>query len=618
MDSFFRKKAIARMSQNSLLDLYAHPTVVARFSEMAAIHPHREAIRDRFGSVDYRQLLDSAEQLSDYLLEHYPQPGVCLGVYGEYSRESITCLLAILLSGHHYLYIDLKQPAAWNAELCRQVDCRLILDCSTTPTPANGLPCVPVRHLPAAPAPVARPCFAADQIAYINFSSGTTGRPKAIACTHAGITRLCLGQSFLAFAPQMRFLVNSPLSFDAATLEIWGALLNGGCCVLNDLGPLDPGVLRQLIGERGADSAWLTASLFNTLVDLDPDCLGGLRQLLTGGDILSVPHVRRALLRHPRLHLVNGYGPTENTTFTCCHVVTDDDLEEDDIPIGKAIAGTAVLLLDEHGQEIAEPDRAGEIVAFGAGLAQGYRNDAARTRASFVELPYRGRLLRAYRTGDRARYDEQGRLRFIGRGDGQVKLNGYRLDLPALEQRFRRQPGILDCALLVRERNGIKQLLCAWTGKADASPQALLRQLPTWQRPHACVRVEALPLTAHGKLDRAALLRRLEEPLERCASALDPDQRGCAQLWSELLGCEVGAADQDFFLCGGNSLLALQLVALCQSAGAGANLGLADLQANSRLDQFSRLLRSHGLAPERLLERAATPEQPLVLSRSAA
>ncbi|OXZ16605.1 aminopeptidase [Pseudomonas aeruginosa] len=502
--------------------------------------------------------------------------------------------------------------------MCRQVNCRLILDCSTTPTPANGLPCVPVRHLPAAPASVARPCFAADQIAYINFSSGTTGRPKAIACTHAGITRLCLGQSFLAFAPQMRFLVNSPLSFDAATLEIWGALLNGGCCVLNDLGPLDPGVLRQLIGERGADSAWLTASLFNTLVDLDPDCLGGLRQLLTGGDILSVPHVRRALLRHPRLHLVNGYGPTENTTFTCCHVVTDDDLEEDDIPIGKAIAGTAVLLLDEHGQEIAEPDRAGEIVAFGAGLAQGYRNDAARTRASFVELPYRGRLLRAYRTGDRARYDEQGRLRFIGRGDGQVKLNGYRLDLPALEQRFRRQPGILDCALLVRERNGVKQLLCAWTGKADASPQPLLRQLPTWQRPHACVRVEALPLTAHGKLDRAALLRRLEEPLERCASALDPDQRGCAQLWSELLGCEVGAADQDFFLCGGNSLLALQLVALCQSAGAGANLGLADLQANSRLDQFSRLLRSHGLAPERLLERAATPEQPLVLSRSAA
>ncbi|WP_193391738.1 AMP-binding protein, partial [Pseudomonas aeruginosa] len=257
------------MSQNSLLDLYAHPTVVARFSEMAALHPHREAIRDRFGSVDYRQLLHSAEQLSDYLLEHYPQPGVCLGVYGEYSRESIVCLLAILLSGHHYLYIDLKQPAAWNAELCRQVDCRLILDCSTTPTPGNGLPCVPVRHLPAAPASVARPCFAADQIAYINFSSGTTGRPKAIACTHAGITRLCLGQSFLAFAPQMRFLVNSPLSFDAATLEIWGALLNGGCCVLNDLGPLDPGVLRRLIDERGADSAWLTASLFNTLVDLD-------------------------------------------------------------------------------------------------------------------------------------------------------------------------------------------------------------------------------------------------------------------------------------------------------------------------------------------------------------
>ncbi len=388
--------------------------------------------------------------------------------------------------------------------------------------------------------------------------------------------------------------------------------------MLNDLGPLDPGVLRQLIGERGADSAWLTASLFNTLVGLDPDCLGGLRQLLTGGDILSVPHVRRALLRHPRLHLVNGYGPTENTTFTCCHVVTDDDLEEDDIPIGKAIAGTAVLLLDEHGQEIAEPDRAREIVAFGAGLAQGYRNDAARTRASFVELPYRGRLLRAYRTGDRARYDEQGRLRFIGRGDGQVKLNGYRLDLPALEQRFRRQPGILDCALLVRERNGVKQLLCAWTGKADASPQALLRQLPTWQRPHACVRVEALPLTAHGSWTAPP-----------CCAAW----KNC---WSAAPARSIptNAAARS---CGANCWVARSAPPTRISSSAAAtrcspcnwspsvNRRVREqtwdsptCRQTSRLDQFSRLLRSHGLAPERLLERAATPEQPLVLSRSAA
>ncbi|MDF5983720.1 AMP-binding protein [Pseudomonas aeruginosa] len=357
--------------------------------------------------------------------------------------------------------------------------------------------CVPVRHLPAAPASVARPCFAADQIAYINFSSGTTGRPKAIACTHAGITRLCLGQSFLAFAPQMRFLVNSPLSFDAATLEIWGALLNGGCCVLNDLGPR-PG--RAAPVDRRARSR---QRLAHRLAVQHP---GGPRPGLSRRPS-PVAHRRRHPLgaaRAPGAAAASATAPGEWLRtdgehhlhlLPCRHRRRPRGRRH---PIGKAIAGTAVLLLDEHGQEIAEPDRAGEIVAFGAGLAQGYRNDAARTRASFVELPYRGRLLRAYRTGDRARYDEQGRLRFIGRGDGQVKLNGYRLDLPALEQRFRRQPGILDCALLVRERNGVKQLLCAWTGKADASPQALLRQLPTWQRPHACVRVEALPLTAHG------------------------------------------------------------------------------------------------------------------------
>ena len=143
-------------------------------------------------------------------------------------------------------------------------------------------------------------------------------------------------------------------------------------------------MLRRLIDERGADSAWLTASLFNTLVDLDLTASAAFASCSPAATS-SVPHVRRALLRHPRLHLVNGYGPTENTTFTCCHVVTNDDLEEDDIPIGKAIAGTAVLLLDEHGQEIAEPDRRGDR-RLRRRRRQGYRNDATRTRASFVEV----------------------------------------------------------------------------------------------------------------------------------------------------------------------------------------------------------------------------------------
>lgn len=598
-----------------LLTFEDYPTIPQRFSDSVARHASRPAVCDGNGTLNYQQLSVKAHAVAERLVERFPDKPVCIGIYGLHSNELIVSLLGILLAGHHYLYVDLKQASELNASLCAQVNCNLIINCSDIPLERCSLPLIAFSALlrPGVWQPL--PSFDAAQAAYINFSSGTTGQPKAILCTHAGVSRLCERQSYMDFSEDRRFLVNSPLSFDAATLEIWGALLNGGCCVLNDLGPLQPRTLEHLIGDRGVDTAWFTSSLFNTLVDVDIECLVGLRYLLTGGDVLSIPHVRRVLQRYPTLHLVNGYGPTENTTFTCCYVVQLEDLDANDIPIGYPITGTAVMLVDQQGRVVTHCGEPGEIVAFGAGLAQGYLADPARTAISFVEMPYKGGRERAYRTGDSASYDAKGRLRFIGRGDGQIKINGYRLSLPGLEQHFRRQQGVHDCALVVREHRGVKQLLCAWTGEDSVSLESSLALLPTWQRPHACYQVHALPLTAHGKLDRNALLQQLEAGVPAVDSSLDADEQLCAQLWNDLLGCEITSASQDFYQCGGNSLLAMQLVALCRYPGHPGEIALSDIQTHSTLGDFVDVLNSRGLEVQQLLNHAMTPEHALVLPR---
>jgi len=236
---------------------------------------------------------------------------------------------------------------------------------ATAPTTAPGVTALP------------------DHLAYVSYTSGSTGRPKGVAVPQRGVVRLVRNQDYASFPPEEVFLQLAPVAFDASTLEIWAPLLNGGRLVVAPPGPVTLEELGRWLREEQVTTLWLTAGLFHLMVDERLDDLGGLRQLLAGGDVLSAPHVRRLRRAHPQVRLINGYGPTENTTFTCCHTIAEADLADGSVPIGRPIANTQIYILDPQGHPvpIGVP---GELHAGGAGLARGYVNQPELTAEKFI------------------------------------------------------------------------------------------------------------------------------------------------------------------------------------------------------------------------------------------
>ncbi len=402
-------------------------------------------------------------------------------------------------------------------------------------------------------------------LAYVIYTSGTTGQPKGVLVEHRSILRLVLDTNYIRLGPSDRILMTGALSFDASTFEIWGALLNGGAlCRPPERGVLDPAVMKALIREQGITTLWLTASLCHQLADADLTLFAGLKHLLAGGEKLSAPHFARIRAAHPGLTVINGYGPTENTTFTTCHVIERDYPQ--DIPIGRPIANTQVYLLDGR-FGLVPPGAAGEICAGGDGLARGYLNDPALTEEKFIAHPFRPGE-RLYRTGDLGRWREDGVVEFIGRRDLQVKIRGFRIELGEIETRLRQQEGVRAAAVLARDLGEPSLTLVAYVVApvelADETLRAQLGQtLPDYMIPAAWVRLEALPLTANGKVDRAAL-----PAPDRAGGARRADpaatelERQLVAIWEEVLGRKGIGATENFFAAGGHSLKVTKLASL--------------------------------------------------------
>ena len=542
--------------------------IVSRFDLIVSRHAHEVALR--FGStcMDYRTLDALSDRVAGYLAKRGVAAGECVGLAGPFRLHTAVALLGILKAGAHYVYLDDALPERSLRQIKSRLNIRQALSSSGRAMPLEAL-CLPYTAVaelspegPGRPAVV----FDADTIAYVNFSSGSTGQPKAIACCHRGVTRLCVDQPILTLGTSTVMLVNSPLTFDLSVLEIWGPLLNGGQCVFHDEALLTPAGLRGLITRQRVNTLWLTSAFFNTIVDLDASCMEGARAVFAGGDVLSVEHMRRAMQANPQVSFINGYGPTENTTFTTCHNITVADLRRSSLPIGRPINGTGVVICDEYLTPL-PAGQLGELVTFGAGLAHGYLGDLELQKAKFCQMELDGVLRQVYLTGDLARLGEDGLLEFHGRKDKEVKINGFRIDLAELEEYFRNAALVRDCALLAVDRQGIKQLLAAIVPARGAHEEALdaverqmVTQLPPYSRPHAVFTVAQLPLTATGKLDRSALLERWQGGAIELAG-LSMLERECATLWQRHLGRLPPSRRSDFFLTGGNSLLALRLLA---------------------------------------------------------
>ena len=406
----------------------------------------------------------------------------------------------------------------------------------------------------------------AQSLAYAIYTSGTTGRPKGVAVEHRSILRLVRQTNFINLSSDDRILMTGALAFDASTFEIWGALLNGGALSRPpEKTILDPTELKQQIHQHGITTLWLTASLGNQIADADISVFGGLKTLLMGGERLSPPHINRIRQAHPELTVINGYGPTENTTFTCCHRIIRD--YTDNIPIGQPIANTTVYIVDSN-DTLVPVGAVGEICTGGDGLARGYLKDDALTREKFCPHPFSSDPSdRIYRTGDLGRWAADGTVEYIGRRDQQVKVRGYRIELGEIESRLQELNHVKAAAVEARDLGEGSLTLIAFC-VSGASPenlrQSLLVDLPDFMIPAHFVMLERLPLTANGKLDREALIPPQNSPHQRGDREAPASETESQILgyWEDVLRQSNLGVTDNFFALGGHSLKVTKLAAM--------------------------------------------------------
>jgi fengycin family lipopeptide synthetase E len=401
-----------------------------------------------------------------------------------------------------------------------------------------------------------------DGLAYVMYTSGTTGVPKGVMIEHRSILRLVLNTNWIQLSPADRILQTGPLTFDASTFEVWGALLTGGTlCIPEPEELLDPTALGRLIREQAITTLWLTTGLFNALAAGHLEVFAALRTVVCGGERLSPRHVRAVREAHPQLTVINGYGPTENTTFTTCYDVSG--AWEGEVPIGAPIANTTAYVLDGSLAPVDVGER-GELFAGGDGLARGYLDDPALTAERFVEHPQFGRL---YRTGDLARWRPDGALEFLGRADGQVKVRGHRIEVGEIETRVAEHPLVQEAVVTAHQgADDTTFLVCHYTARAPLDPGNVrhhLQQLvPRYMVPAAFQQVERMPLTDNGKVDRSRLPA--AEPARETGAAVAANETESALVtaWEEVLGrAPIGVLDE-FFDLGGHSLHAARLAFL--------------------------------------------------------
>jgi amino acid adenylation domain-containing protein len=557
-------------------------TVPELFAHQVSLRGDSVAVKEGHLACTYAELDRRAAALAQALSERGAGPEEAVAFLLPRGIDAVAAMLGILKSGAAYLPLSHKDPPARHARLIAEAGVRQVV---TNEALAGELSDAGARLLilgaaASSASPAAAPSRAsADSLAAVLFTSGSTGQPKGVEVLHRGIVRLLFGADYASLGPEETILQLAPLSFDASTFEIWGALLHGGKLAILPEDLPSAAALGEAIVRHGVTTMWLNASLFNAIVDEDPAVLTPLRQLLIGGEALSVAHVERARRFLPGTALVNGYGPTENTTFSCCYRIPAElDPRAVSIPIGRPIAHSRARVLDSQ-RRLSPAGAVGEIFVGGDGLARGYRNQGEATAEAFVADPFEsGPGARFYRTGDLGRVRPDGTLEFRGRRDSQVKVRGFRIEPGEIEAALTRLPGVSAASVQplddpARGRSLVAFVIPEHGGSIDPRTvlRALSRELPAQMLPSRVIERPALPITPHGKIDTAMLVREAEQaarlshwpPPAEAESALEGL---IAAAFADVLGRAEFGADEDFFASGGHSLLVFRVLARLEKA----------------------------------------------------
>ncbi len=607
---------------------YPQVSIQQLFEAEVELHPNAVAVVCQGQELTYQELNSRSNQLARYLQTKGVGADILVGICLDRSIEMVVGLLGILKAGGAYVPIDPSYPAERLTFILADTQLKIVVTQSQLveklPPHQTEVICLDSQwnnihsHSAANLICAVKP----DNLAYVMYTSGSTGQPKGVCVEHRGVVRLVKVTNYAIFNKTDVFLQLAPLAFDASTLEIWGSLLNGGKLVIFPPHILSTHEIDEIIQRDRVTTAILTTGLFHSIVDEKIDLFRSLKQVFSVGDVLSVQHAQKFLDAVPNCQLINGYGPTEGTTFTCCHTVTAPINPHASIPIGRSISNTQTYILDDRLQPlpIGIP---GELYIGGDGLARGYLNRPDLTAEKFINPRLGGagvglnpRLGGAgvglnpllggaevglnpllggagvglnpllggagvglnpaevgllYKSGDLARYLPTGEIEFLGRIDNQVKVSGFRIELGEVEIAMQQYPDVTEAMAIVREDlPGQKVLVGYFVAAEGDSTQIgldlrrwLKQQLPDFMVPTSLVAVAAMPLNHNGKVDRQALPQPQIDRLELAATYIAPRnaiEQQIADLWAQVLNLpQVGIYD-NFFELGGYSLLGIQVV----------------------------------------------------------
>lgn len=591
------------------------------FELQAAKQPEAIAVAAPEGNLSYEQLNRRANQIARYLRKLGAAPNAPVGIFMDRSPLSVSGILGIIKAGGAYLPLDSTSPPARLRQMIENAEVKVIL---TTAANLSGLPATEARAIcldtdweiistenEDNPANLNQP----TDTAYVIYTSGSTGEPKGTLIPHRAVNRLVFNTNYVQIDSTDCVAHVSNVSFDAATFELWGALLNGARLVILDKNLiLSPKQFSTELKTRQITHIFLTTSLFNLLARDEPSAFETLKTLIVGGEALDPTAIRRVLENNPPERLVNGYGPTETTTFAVCHEIKNVASDAHTIPIGRPISNTTIYLLDA-GQNPVPIGVSGEIYIGGDGLAQGYLNRPALTAEKFVWLSSsklsvppldsavsENQNVRLYRTGDIGRYLPDGTIEFIGRKDEQIKLRGFRIELGEIESAVNSHPAVKEAVVAVKETGGEKKIAAYYVSAENAQPTAerlrefLKQKLPDYMMPSIFFEVAEFSRTPNGKIDR----RRLPTPEEMSIKAPKTIQTPSDELeikltwiWQKILGLQAIGTGDNFFECGGHSLAAARLFSEIEKT-LGCRLPLAALFQAPTVARLADLIRAGG------------------------
>jgi amino acid adenylation domain-containing protein len=557
-------------------------TITQLFSEQTSHASQQPALKSSDRQISYAQLDDLSNRLQITLVQQKVIPGSIIAIYMDSSIEAVIAMLGILKAGCAYLPLNKQDPVERLITILDEVTVSAVVLLKkdhaqfvgighATSNLVNLDTCLQASVTTFTP-PVSR---RATDLACVMYTSGSTGKPKGVMISHRNIIRLVKYTNYASLGKDEVGLLLAPLAFDASIFEIWGQLLNGGTLAVAPPQPLSFDEIGRCIESYGVTILWLTAGLFHAMVEEKLSDFMPLKQLIVGGDVLSKYHVEKFLKAIPECQLINGYGPTEGTTFSCCHLIQLPDLEKKSIPIGRPIANTSIYLLDDYLQPV-PIGVTGTLYIGGEGIALGYFADAALTEQRFIRNPFDG-ITNLYNTGDQARYHTDGTIEFLGRLDSQIKLRGFRIELKEIENILLEHPLVKAVVIAIQGELDQKQL-CAYIVLKPQAPiqisnndlrEYLSDKLPQYMIPHFFVRLDELPLTANGKVDKkrlpqSSMTTQLTDAYVKPQGQME---QYLAEIWKNLLHVEQVGRHDNFFTSGGDSIKAVQLVARAHQKG---------------------------------------------------